>query len=218
MKNFIEIINNEIIDFINENYNDEYDYYSLYDDKFREILYNMLKKSTKKIILDKINPIPYQKALDEFMKFGQFIHYPTKYVYDWKDIIIENTVWLNVLSMFWGHTSYFNIEDFNDTVFGDESTENYVHDWNQAMKYIENNGYDDVLENILPKFSNGHYLISDYGLEPLQKICMKLLNTNDPNKIIVLINMALDVSHQRSDLSELFIEGGASSLDRISNT
>jgi len=45
---------------------------------------------------------------------------------------------------------------------------------------------------------------------------MKLINTTDYNEIIVLIIKALDISHQRSDLSELFIEGGEASLNRIS--
>jgi hypothetical protein len=44
------------------------------------------------------------------------------------------------------------------------------------------------------------------------------IKSKNPNEIIVTINRILDVSHQRSDLAELFIEGGSKSLDYISNS
>jgi len=150
----------------------------------------------------------YQKALNEFTRYGGLMNYPTKYVEQWKDIIINNFMYLDVITMFLGHTSYFDVDTFNDVVLYDDGNEdNYVHDWNDAMEYIEKMGYDDFLDNILPHFSNGQDLISDYGLEPLRKIVEELYGETDPNKILVLINRALDISHQRSNLSELFIEG-----------
>lgn len=193
-----------------------YDYYEIYDEEFRDILTKMLNGDKTKIILGKIKPSMYQQALNEFMKYGQIMRYPAKYIYEWKDIIVRNTVILDVITMFFGHTSYFDIDTFNDYVLNTDETGESVHDWTEAMEYIEEHGYDDVLEAFLPKFSNGHDLISDYGLEPLGKIVAKLLQTTDVNEILVLINRALDISHQRSDLSELFIEGGQKTLNQIS--
>jgi hypothetical protein len=192
------------------------DYYYEYDNLFREILNLMISRSNEQIRLRKINPNMYQKALNDFMKFGEITNYPTKYIYAWKNIIIENFMYLDVITMFFGHTSYFDEDTFNDMVLNPDETGESISGWNEAMEYIENNGYDEVLDRILPRFSNGHDLISDYGLEPLRKIVEELINSNDYNKIIVLINRALDISHQRSDLSELFIEGGEASLNRIS--
>lgn len=192
------------------------DYFYEYDNLYREILMDMVNKSTKKHVLRKINPNMYQKALNEFMKFGYITHYPTKYINDWKNIVIENFTYLDVITTFFGHTSSFDVNTFNDMVFNTDETGKGVKDWTEAWDYIEEMGYDDVLDNILPKFSNGHDLISDFGLEPLGVIIKDLLDATDPNEIIVLINKALDVSHQRSDLSELFIEGGEGSLNRIS--
>ena len=193
------------------------DYYSEYDNLFREILGLMISKSNEQIILRKIQPNMYQKALNEFIKFGQLTHYPTKFVTLWKDIVIENYTYLDVITNLYGHTSSFDIDIFNDTVLYDDGNEDrYLNDWSDAWEHMTEMGYDIVLDNILPHFSNGHELISDYGLNPLGVIIKDLLNTTDPNEILVLINKALDVSHQRSDLSELFIEGGESSLDRIS--
>lgn len=194
-----------------------YDYYEEYENLFREILQNMVNKSNEKIRLRKINPNMYQKALNEFIKFGKLVHYPTKYIELWKEIVIENFMYLDVITMFFGHTSYFDIDSFNDNVlYNDGNEDNYISDWTEAMEYIEEMGYDNILDNMLPQFSNGHDLISDYGLEPLGVIIRELIETTDPNKIIILINKALDVSHQRSDLSEIFIEGGEASLNRIS--
>lgn len=195
---------------------DIHDYFYEFDNLFREILMDMVNRSTKKHVLRKINPNMYQKALNEFIKFGQITHYPTKYINDWKNIIIENYLYLDVITMFYGHTSSFDVTDFNDMVFNTDETGKGVSDWSEAMEYMEENGYDEILDNILPHFSNGHDLISDYGLEPLREIVVDLINTNDPNEILVLVNKALDVSHQRSDLSELFIEGGQKSLNMIS--
>ena len=195
---------------------DVHDYYEEYDRLFTEILQQMVNKSNDKIRLRKINPNMYQKALNEFIKFGKLVHYPTKYVQDWKNIVITNYLYLDVITMFFGHTQHFDVDTFNDMVFGDENTDNHVSDWTEASKYITKMGYDDVLDNFLPQFSNGADLISDAGLKPLGEIVVELIEENDPNKILVLINKALDVSHQRSDLSELFIEGGEGSLDRIS--
>jgi len=193
-----------------------YEYFEDYDNLFREILRLMVNRSNKPIRLRKINPNMYQKALNDFVKFGQLTNYPTKYIEDWKNIIIQNFMYLDVITMFFGHTSNFDIDTFNDEVLNSDETGNSVNDWSEAMEYIEENGYDEILDNILPRFSNGHDLISDYGLEPLREIVSELYQTTDPNEILVLINKALDVSHQRSDLSELFIEGGMNSLNRIS--
>lgn len=195
---------------------EQYEYYERYDNLFTEILMDMVNRSTKKHVLRKINPNMYQKALNDFMKFGEITNYPTKYIEDWKNIIINNYMYLDVITMFYGHTNYFDVDTFNDMVLNTDETGNRVNDWSEAMEYIEENGYDEILDNILPKFSNGHDLISDYGLEPLRKIVHELLTTTDPNEVLVLINRALDISHQRSDLSEIFIEGGEQSLNRIS--
>ena len=79
----------------------------------------------------------------------------------------------------------------------------------------------DVVYNFdetLPTFSNGQPLVSDYGLKPLYDLGQELIDIKDPKDIVIMINRILDVTHQRSDLAELFIEGGRESLDYISNS
>jgi hypothetical protein len=66
-------------------------------------------------------------------------------------------------------------------------------------------------------YSNGHWVLSDYATEPLEELAIELDIAETPEEIIVVINKILDVSHQRSDIAELFIKGGSNSLDVISN-
>ena len=73
------------------------------------------------------------------------------------------------------------------------------------------------IDELLPKFSNNEHTISDYGLEPLVKLMKEMSEQDTPEEIIVTINKIMDVSHQRSDLAELFIEGGSKTLSYISN-
>ena len=48
---------------------------------------------------------------------------------------------------------------------------------------------------------------------------MKIIREYDenlpPEKVLVLVNKALDIVHSRGDLSSIFITGGRSSLNRI---
>lgn len=217
-KEFLQMVVNENIDNSFDDYEDSI--FDLNDKKgelYGEILYKMLKKDTKKIILKKINPTMYKQALKEFVKYGEIFNYPVRYIYQWKEIVITNFLYLYVITNLYGHTSNFDYDFFKDMVFNEDS-DKYLDNYSDVIDYLDDNGYSDILDEFLPKFSNGSDLISDYGIEPLYELVIKLNDTNDVNEIIVLINKILDVSHQRSDLSEIFIKGGQKSLDNITYT
>ena len=59
---------------------------------------------------------------------------------------------------------------------------------------------------------------SDFGVSPLCEIINEYNDDLSPEKVLVLINRCLDVSHQRGDLSSIFIKGGRKTLDYISGT
>lgn len=59
--------------------------------------------------------------------------------------------------------------------------------------------------------------ISDYGLDKLFLICAALVESNEPMKTLTLIDMALNVTHQRSDLASWFVEGGTATLSRLAD-
>ena len=65
---------------------------------------------------------------------------------------------------------------------------------------------------------NGGYILSDYGLEPLQNYIIQLfkIDENNHNAKLVLIDKMLNVVHQRSDLAAWFVEGGSNTLTKLS--
>ena len=74
------------------------------------------------------------------------------------------------------------------------------------------------IDDVTPQFSNDHHVLSDYATEPLLKLGVELEKQTSPEEIIVTINKILDVVHQRSDIAEIFIEGGSEALYDISYT
>jgi hypothetical protein len=154
----------------------------------------------------KIRPTMYKKALDEFMLYGKLLRFPEKHVFKWKRYVIDNTILLDCITDICGHSPCFPFDEFNDEFEVDTC------DFVVAWEILSKKG-----DNLLPKWSNGHYLISDYALKPLWKLVEELYTEQDPCKILVLINKCLDIWHQRSDFAELFIDGGSKTLLSISN-
>ena len=59
---------------------------------------------------------------------------------------------------------------------------------------------------------------SDFGLEPLMEIINEYNSDLSPEKVIVIVNKALDVYHQRGDMASIFVEGGTKALNKISES
>lgn len=246
-----------------------------------------------------INPSMYEKALQEFTRYGYFQRFPTKYIYQWMGIIMKNTAILIANTSLAGHADGFNYEtvfDFVETYYDDRDAfleenekiwveiseneimsfisddevkfpineENGIHKdgqydlfMNQAQVYaydkkrdasykkkiqtaINNINQDNHTYNIESK--DGKYYIvsdvfdflndiglydwmvmpdgsdawSDFGLEPLMEIINEYNSDLSPEKVIVIVNKALDVYHQRGDMASIFVEGGTKALSKIS--
>ena len=101
--------------------------------------------------------------------------------------------------------------------------------------YIEENNLQDLPKNELmvklsdalaERFSwyycqdprSGQAYISDYGLKPLTDYMSYLIKTGDTSEKLYTIDKMLNIVHQRSDLSSWFVEGGKSSLNKLSGT
>lgn len=231
-----------------EQTNAEYDFYSLLSTTIYETFSDIA--SGTKIKFFKIKPNQYKRALTEFMRFREFLRFPVKYIFKWKDLMLYNVALLDTLTSIHGHTSYFPYEEFYDRfnysesykskqydLFTKDLTEvnpdgyyttwaknkyketgnkDYLreNDWNSIYDFLDN---ELNIDDSVPFFSNGQPVLTDYGLTPLLDLSHILVNQEDPGEILVTINKMLDISHQRSDLAELFIEGGSASLDFISN-
>jgi hypothetical protein len=199
-----------IVQIISEEITNVDDFYEMMNETEYEVF--MKLKDKKKISFKKINTEQYSRALNEFMTYGKLMRFPLRYVYEFKEICLRNIILLNTFTNIFGHSSYFPFDVFYDVFPIPEEEQNY--DFSDAYEYLENHGMDEYL----PVFSNGQPLLSDYGLKPLSKLATELIPITNPEEILVLINRILDVAHMRSDLSEIFIEGGQKTLTQISNS
>lgn len=198
---------------LKEETNAEYAFYELLDQTLYDVL-GHIKKWEKMPPFRVINPIQYKRALDEFIKYGQFIRFPAKIILGWKNLILHNIALLSSLTDVNGHSNngfpHEEIYEFFD-VPEEDRTEDFGKDWEILFG-------DKDPDEILPTFSNGQPVLSDYGVRPLLNLAYELVNQQAPEDIIVTINKILDVAHQRSDLPELFVKGGSQSQYQISNS
>ena len=210
-----------------------------YSDDFNTIISNtpyeiyQMIKHREKIGFKLIPKVQYKNALIEFMKYGQFMRFPEKIIFKWKDLLLENIGKLYTINTINGHDTHFPVDEFLD-VFdynhetGEDGAGEYSAwlkekglidrsdrtDWENHSEFL-NTVYN--YDEFLPQFSNGQHMISDYGTKPLVELGIEMDTQETPEEIIVTINKILDVAHQRSDLAEIFIEGGSESLYDISN-
>lgn len=199
---------------------DEHIFYDYLEEYSAFEVFNMLNND-ENLFSPLINPSMYQKALNEFTKFGELKTFPTKYIYQWFGIIMKNTAILSTLTDIAGHSSYFPIDDFIEVYFDgerelfDEYKERLGedHDFSAAWEYLEHKGICDKM-----KLPDGSDAWSDYGLEPILKLIKEYNENLTPEQVLVLINKILDVTHARGDLASMFIEGGSKTLSMISST
>jgi len=149
---------------------------------------------------------------------GHTAHFPYDDFYDTFDS--EKEIETNQYDLFTGGIENKTI-DGEFTKWAKEKYEE-TGDKKYIKKYQFNPIYeflDEVykMDEVLPLFSNGQWVLSDYGLKPLFELGEEIIKQKDPDEIIVTINRILDVAHQRSDIAELFIEGGSKSLTAITN-
>lgn len=173
-----------------------------------------------------VNPDSYQKALQEFTRFGELVHFPAAKIYQWFGIIMRNTAILRSLTSIAGHDEYTPIDEFLEVYFCNEYGEVDYNKWNSYKEELgldEDDDYEamtEFLDNMnffewfqLPDESSPW---SDFGIKPLEKIISEYNESLSPEKVLVLLNKALDVVHCRGDLSSIFIQGGRQTLSRIS--
>lgn len=155
----------------------------------------------------------YQQALSEFVKYGKFMRFPTNKIYQWMGIIMKNTAILMANTELSGHEAYFPTDEVIDVFFyeDEEKTEYYENNSFELMDFLDKVGLYDWM--VMPDDTYGW---SDFGIEPIAKIINEYNESLPPEKVIVLINKILDVTHMRGDLSSIFIEGGKRTLTNVS--
>lgn len=207
-----EVIRKKIKECLTEQIKSLDDFHELISETYYNIFYSIRDK--EKISFELIKPTQYKRALEEYMQYGKFVRFPEDKIFDWKELVLTNIVLLFCLTDIHGHGN-FPFHEFH-YVFEDEDISN-VDQYNFSHIYdilYEKYNIDDYT----PQFSNGQPVLSDFGLQPLGNLAVQLIPQTKPEDIIITINKIMNVAHQRSDLSELFIEGGEKSHSMISNS
>lgn len=203
MNNIKKIIREEMIKMLKEDFDLDiaYDILEKKDEIMRETISDFIDAKEKGGGRQPWKVIPFprlKKIWEDYIKYG--------HVRDRKGIeMIENLFTRNILKLdvnteLAGHSTHYPDDELED--FGIDSD------------YL----FDD------PKFDFGDYIagpngqprISDYGLDPLLKLLEQLKHEQDYEKKLVILDKMLNVVHQRSDIAEMFIQGGTSSLNQLS--
>jgi hypothetical protein len=204
---------------IHESANEMHKYWDYLSDEYSVMQILDMFESKKNPWLPLINPQMYKKALQEFTKYGQLIHFTKQYIYQWMGIIMKNTAILHNTTELCGHSQWFPTDDFVDYYFeGDydkwdeyKESQGEDNDYYVAWDFLEERGFDDW--NKLP---DGSDALSDFGIEPLEQLIAQYDENMSPEEVLVLINKCLDIAHCRGDLASMFIQGGSSVLSQIS--
>ena len=194
---------------IEESWTDSYDLYDIYENYQP---YNVLmeyENGEQNIWFPLIKPSEYKQALLEFMKMGELVRFPKDKVFKWLEIIMKNTCIIQSITALAGHTQWFPYDDCRN-VYGE--LEDVESDYEIFSKFLDERGFYDWC-----KLPDGSDAWSDYGLQPLGNILNEYQENMTAEQVLVLVNRCLDVTHQRGDLPSAFIEGGSSSLTKISN-
>jgi hypothetical protein len=86
---------------------------------------------------------------------------------------------------------------------------------------LEDNGFvftDTEWDVWMERFfqdNEGQYIVSDYGMRPLEHAYVEIFKAKTPEEQLYAVDKALNIIHQRSDLSALFVEGGKKTLSDI---
>lgn len=177
---------------------DIHDLYDLVESERNNIINEFLDEGRVEGSMMSWSVIPYarlKKIWVDFAKHG-FVR-DTNGLNSIIDKMIKNLARLQASTDLSGH-SQFSIEDF-----------------------LEENEYPEIKgdnSDFYFNFLETEYgtPVSDYGLDPLWNLAFKLIGESDPVQQLVLVDRMLQITHQRGDLAALFVEGGRSSLNDLS--
>jgi len=101
---------------------------------------------------------------------------------------------------------------------------NWVYNENDLQDYSLEIAKENLIKTLLDRFYDyysvdpkiGQNYVSDYGLQPLKKLLIELMNEQNPSRKIPILDKILNVAHQRSDLAGWLVQGGSNSLYELS--
>lgn len=135
------------------------------------------------------------KIWNDFSKLGFVPENQYNNLIKIQDMIITNAIKIDINTEYCGHASYMDIETLDDYNITKDDVNEYYGEWCEDDKGINR--------------------ISDYGIEPMFKSIIKLLNSKTAEDKLIYIDHIFNIAHQRSDLSSWLIEGGSKSFNTL---
>ena len=182
--------------FLNEKKDKDTVMYDLYDIR-DELLYDTLQKIKVAKPKDRQDwkVIPYAKVKrvwESFAKLG-FVR-DENILEDMAEQVIHNILQLDINTELCGHKQFIPEDAMEDVGI----TQDELDD----SKYL----FDEKA---------GHYRISDYAMDKLNELALKIAQEEDSSAKLILIDQVFNTVHERSDIAAMFIEGGSSSLNKL---
>ena len=125
-------------------------------------------------------------------------------------MVAKNTAILIANTNLAGHSMNFpgeEVADFAESIDGIQIGDDY----DEGSEWLAEKGLYDWMS-----MPDGSDAWSDFGIEPLCEIIKEYNDNLPPEKVLVLVNRALDITHCRGDISSIFIQGGSKTLTKIS--
>lgn len=168
-------------------------------------------KSQKQEFFPLIDANMYAKATDEFIRYGTFLYFPHKHVFRWIGILMKNTAILLSNTILFGRGNHIPVDECNKWI--DENCQDCkkTKDWNSIFKILCGIGLYSWM-----KLTDGSTAVSDFAIKPILDILSEYNEDTSAEDAFVIVNKCLDITHQRGDLSLIFIQGGRKTLDEIS--
>lgn len=175
---------------------DEEDLWEMYSDMIETVIQEFQSKKYKSQPWPLVKYSTVKRVWSDFMKNG-FVR-DEDLVEDIASSFIQSYLKLSVNTFLLGHTSSDPSEEFEERGMSEDDVEEF-YDWTDI---IDKNGYIT-------------YRLSDYALDKLHPIIVKIINANTAEEKLLKCDQLLNVIHMRSDLSSWFVEGGKRSLDDL---
>jgi hypothetical protein len=190
----VEILFESFVKNIYERYDDDYDIWEAWEELINDVkaetFYQFKNRRKLKLPEQPLDVIPFYKlkaVWNSYVKYGEVKN--IKWLEDIVAMMKRNTAKLRVNTEFCGHTTYNPDDELTENGLRTEKQKEAFWDWLGT--------------------------ISDYGLEPLEKLVYRLYKADKPEDQLLIVDMMLNVVHQTSDLAKIFVEGGSRSLSQL---
>jgi hypothetical protein len=196
---------NQVLDYINKilqedvYYRDDYDANEFYIEKFN----GSVERTLNDVVEGKVKRQPwYPIKLDRIKKIWQdYTRTGTirdeSGVDEISDDIVEIVAALDANTVLGGHTSQDpkSLWEENEIEWTEERDE-------RLTEYLTD--------------ETGAWRLSDYGLDKLKDLAIKLMQAKTAEEKVLIIDQILNITHQRSDLAAMIVVGGRNALDELS--